>query len=101
MKELKVRLLNGWEASIGLMGRKSFQAVFFTTRCGIHTFLVRVPMDVVILDQHDTVCVLKRALLPNRVFVWNPKYYRVIELPEGTIEKLKLKIGEKITLTFL
>ena len=101
MKELKVRLLMAWEASLGLMGRKSPQAVFFTTRWGIHTFFVRFPIDIVILDEHNTVCLLKRALLPNRVFVWNPKYYRVIELPGGTIEKIKLKIGEKITLTFL
>ena len=39
---------------------------------------------------------LKSDLKPNRIFLWNPIYIKVIELPAGEIKKRNIKIGDKI-----
>ena len=84
----------------GLIGMDKPQSIFFQTRWGIHTFGVRFPIDVVILDNKQTVVVIKQHLKPNRIFLWNPKYKNVLELPKGTIEKEKIKIGKNIKILF-
>lgn len=80
---------------IGLIGKKEIKPLFFQTRWGIHTFGVRKPIDVVILDDEQTIVAIKQNLKPNRIFFWNPKYQNVLELP---INVYHLKIGEKIEL---
>lgn len=100
VNELKVRVLKTWrEKCIGLMGKEKPEAVFFTTRWGIHTFLMKFPIDIIILDDQNTIYFLKKKLLSNKILVWNPIYYRVLELPNGTIEKFGFKKGEKIAVT--
>lgn len=81
---------------IGLIGKKEIKPLYFETRWGIHTFGVKKPIDVLILDSNGFVQAYKEHLLPNRFFLWSPKYKRVIELPEGTIKKDDLKLGTKI-----
>ena len=82
----------------GLIGAKKIYPVFFTTRWGIHTFGVLFPIDVLILNDENTVVALRSHLPPNRIFFWNPKYERVVELPAGTIQDKKIELGETITL---
>lgn len=86
------------DKGIGLIGKKNIRPIYFETRWGIHTFGVRFPIDVVILDTNQTIVRIKQHLKPNRIFIWNPKYKWVLELPAGMIEKEKIKIGEKIIL---
>jgi hypothetical protein len=81
---------------IGLIGKKTPQAIFFKTRFGIHTFGVRFPIDVVILDNNKIVVATKKYLQPNKVFLWNPRYNSVLELPEGTIKKQNIQLHDKI-----
>lgn len=83
---------------IGLIGRKKPQALLLRTRFGIHTFGVRFPIDVVILDQNYRVVAIKKSLTPNSIFLWNPKYNNVLELPLGTIAEKNITIGESVTL---
>ena len=82
----------------GLIGAKRAEAVLLKTRFGIHTFGVRFPIDVVILDRQNSVVKTKENLQPNRIFVWPWKYDTVIELPAGKIEELKLKTGRQFPL---
>jgi uncharacterized protein len=94
---LKVKILQTeLEKSIGLIGKNPVYPVFFTTRWGIHTFGVLFPIDVLILDDDNRVVDLRERLIPNRIFFWNPKYERVVELPEGIIAKEKILIGDII-----
>ena len=85
---------------LGLIGKKHPHALLLKTRFGIHTFGVRFPIDVVILNKSNEIVTLKEHLLPNRIFFWNPSFDTVIELPEGTIKKYNLKITDKLLLTF-
>lgn len=80
----------------GLMFKKDIKPYCLKTRFGIHTFFVREPIDIVILDKSNAVIKTKTSIKPFRVFFWNPKFDRVLELPKGFITKKKLSIGTKI-----
>lgn len=80
------------EKAKGLMGVNPVYPIYFTTRWGIHTFGMKVPIDVVILDEDFCVAITKR-LPPNRIFFWNPNYRHVVELPEGEINKKGINVG--------
>jgi uncharacterized membrane protein (UPF0127 family) len=79
---------------IGLIGRKKESTVVFKTRFGIHTFFLKFPIDVVILSNKNEVVFLKQKMMPNRILIWNIRYDKVIELPNGKIEKSNTKIGD-------
>lgn len=70
----------------------------FETRYGIHTFFLKFPIDVLILDQENIVVSYKEHILPYRFFFWYPRYRKVIELPAGTIAKKKITIRTKCVL---
>ncbi|MFC1649500.1 DUF192 domain-containing protein [Patescibacteria group bacterium] len=80
----------------GLMFQDKIKPLFLQTRCGIHTFFVKHPIDLVILDDKMRVIKTKRRLKPFRVFVWNPKYRNVLELPDGWIYNNNISSGSKI-----
>ena len=91
---LQIVELKGFkEKSLGAILTKKSAALFFNTRFGIHTFFIKRKLDVVILDNKGRVVKFKEALAPNSLFLWNPKYSNVLELPFGIIKKLKLKNG--------
>lgn len=83
---------------IGLMGAKKPYPVFFKTRFGIHTFFLKFPIDVLILDENNRVVKMAQNLKPNSIFVWNPKYSKVVELPAGAISKNKILVENEIKL---
>jgi uncharacterized membrane protein (UPF0127 family) len=82
--------------SIGLLDQKKPQALLIKTRFGIHTFGMRFPIDVLVLDTTNHVAIIKENLQPNRIFLWKPTHDTVIELPHGTIEKSNTVVGNKI-----
>jgi|SRR3989344_4867885 len=97
MPELKVKRLKTLkEKTIGLIGRENLAPIIFETRFGIHTFGLKFPIDVLILDSKKKVVVLKEVLSPNKIFLWNPVYKIVLELPAGTIKKYNIRKGTKI-----
>jgi len=102
MVRIEVKKLESFlERNQGLMFTDSIRPVYFETRFGIHTFFVRQKLDIVILDSMGKVQVLKEGLCSNRVFFWNMKYKRIIEMPMGQIDALKLEIGTQITISFV
>jgi uncharacterized membrane protein (UPF0127 family) len=99
MVELKVKYLKTYrEMSVGLLGAVRAENMYFKTRFGIHTFFMKFPIDVMILDRQNRVAAIKKNLKPFRIFFWNPKNDGVVELQEGTIEREKIRVGEQITL---
>ncbi len=97
LSELAVQTKNMLEKTLGLIGREP-QALILRTHFGIHTLGMKYPIDVLILDKRHHVVALKENLKPNRIFLWNPQYDFVIELPKGTIEKTHTKIGDILSL---
>ena len=84
------------DQSLGLLKYKTPIAMLFKTRFGIHTFAMRYPIDVLIIDQSNQIATIKENLSPNQIYLWNPEHNIVLELPPGTIKKSKTKSGDKI-----
>ncbi|MCL6096481.1 MAG: DUF192 domain-containing protein [Patescibacteria group bacterium] len=94
-----VYLKGFFSKSKGLIGKSNFEAVIFTTRFGVHTFGLKFPIDVLILDNERKIVFIKERLKPNRVFLWNPKYNLVIELRNGAVKKSKTEIGDLLEIS--
>ena len=58
-------------------------------------------IDVLILDKAGRVVALKENLKPFRIFLWNPLFDRVVELPAGTIKNEKIHINSSVKLVFV
>lgn len=92
-----VQKAKNWkDKTIGLIGTKKPQSLLLRTHFGIHTFGMRYPIDVLILNSQNKVVALKENLKPNRMFLWNPHYDNVLELPKGTINKSKTQLGDHL-----
>lgn len=87
------------EKVLGLIGAKQPYALMLKTRFGIHTFGLKFPIDVLILDKNNKVVKMKKSLKPNNIFLWNPLLDKVIELPQGTINRRKIKIKSGVRLS--
>ena len=99
MATLKVKLCSSIaNRTIGQIGKTKPEPLMFFTRFGIHTFGMRFPLDIIVLDDNSVVVELKQSLEPNRVFFWPPKFNKVLELPEGYIRTKKIKIGSNLSL---
>ena len=97
MRTLKIVELTSFrEKTKGLMFTKKIKPIYFRTRWGLHTVFVTKPIDIVILDDDFVIRKLKKGLHPWTVFVWNPKYKNILEMPSGSINKYKLKLGKGV-----
>lgn len=85
----------------GLIGKDKPQALLIRTHFGIHTFGLRFPIDVLILNKKNEVVAIKKNLQPKKIFIWNPIYEKVLELPAGTIEKKRIKKNMPIDISIL
>lgn len=91
-----IQTKNVLEKAIGLIGKEP-QTLILRTHFGIHTFGMNYPIDVLVINKHHRVVALKEKLKPNRIFLWNPKYDFIIELPKGTIEKTHTELGDTLS----
>ncbi len=85
---------------IGLLNTAEAKPIFFQTRWGIHTFGMKYPIDVLILDDQYIIKDLRQNLKPWRLFTWNPIYQYVIELPSGMIKNKSYTKNCKVILKF-
>ncbi len=92
---------NIMEKIIGLIGKDKPLNLMLQTHFGIHTFGLKFPIDVLILDDKNKVVSIKKTLKPNKIFLWNPMHKKVIEMPIGTVEKKKIKINDSIEVRLL
>lgn len=89
------KLLKGFRnKSKGLINSASPETIIFYTRFGIHTFGVKYPIDIIIIDKKFKVRCVKENLQPNRVYLWNPRYNLVTELENGAIKRSLTEIND-------
>jgi uncharacterized protein len=86
------------DQSMGLLKYKTPTAMLIKTRFGIHTFFMKYPIDVLVLDKQNRIAQIKENLQPNKLFVWNPKYETILELPLGAIKQSKTQLHDQINL---
>ena len=99
MVKIKVKALISLQAkSRGLLGYEKASPILIKTRFGIHTFGMKFPIDVIILNAKGEIVKMTEHLKPNKIFAWPPAYDTVIELPAGEINKKRLITGERVEL---
>ena len=93
-----------WARGRGLMGRAALPdsyALIILPESSIHTFFMRVPIDVLFVDRSDKVIGLRETMPPSRPFAgvapWRGRY--VIEMPAGVIAATNTAIGDQLELT--
>jgi len=84
------------DRALGLLDPANPRTLLFKTHFGIHTFFLKKPIDVLILDNNMRIIKMKKDLSPYRFYFYPPRYSTVIELPSGSIVKLNLSINDKI-----
>lgn len=83
---------------LGLLNPANPRSLLFRTRFGIHTFGLKGPIDVLVLDSSWKVVKMSMSLKPNRLFFWSPLFPIVIELPENSIIDSKTAVGDWLSL---
>lgn len=85
---------------IGLIDKNRQPPVLLITRFGIHTFFMRVPIDVLVLTNRGEVVSMRQSLKPFSFFFYSPLYDTIVELENGFIQKNNIKIGDIINLEY-
>jgi len=83
---------------IGLMGRGSMEpgeALWIVPCSNIHTFFMRFPIDVLFLDEKNSVVRVIDRLKPWRVSPWVWKAHSVLELEGGALNGA-VKPGDRL-----
>lgn len=93
-----------WARGRGLMGRAALPqgfALVIYPESSIHTFFMRVPIDVLFVGRDNQVVGLREAMPPSRPFAgvapWRGRY--VIEMPAGVIAATGTQIGDQLVVT--
>ena len=93
-----------WARGRGLMGRAALPdsyALVIYPEWSIHTFFMRVPIDVLFVDRRDQVIGLRAAMPPWRPYagVAPTRGRYVIELPAGVLDATGTQLGDQLTLS--
>ncbi len=103
MVNIKMKVINKnsfFGKLVGLYSNKNNMPIYFETRSGIHTFLMKNPIRLLVLDENNIIRV-DELIKPNRIKLWPYKYKKVIEVPSSYKINNKIKIGEKLDLQFI
>ncbi|RZA12902.1 MAG: DUF192 domain-containing protein [Lysobacteraceae bacterium] len=82
----------------GLLGRPPLQqgeALLITACSSIHTVGMRYPLDVAFVDAGERVVKLCRNIPPLRA-AWSWRARDVVEMMSGEIDRIGLKIGDRL-----
>jgi uncharacterized protein len=93
-----------WSRGLGLMGRSALPtgyALIIYPEWSIHTFFMRIPIDVLFVGRDGRVLALRKAMPPNRPFAgvvpWRGHY--VVELPAGVIATTGSTLGDQLAVS--
>jgi uncharacterized membrane protein (UPF0127 family) len=79
---------------IGLINKKTPEAIVFNARFGIHTFFMKFPIDIIVCDKNNRIVFLKEDVKPYKIIFWNIKFDKVVELPAGSLLKSNTQRGD-------
>ena len=88
-----------WSRLLALMGRRVFgpeDALALRPVGSVHTFFMRMPIDVVFLDGAGMVLGVRRSLPPWRIAAGGTRARQTLELPGGTVRRLRLQPGDRL-----
>ena len=85
-----------YERLLGLLNPKNPRHIVIKTHFGIHTIFMQSPIDILLLNKENKIVKKKENFKPYRLFLYNPRFSIVIEMPEGSIKKNHIHINDKI-----
>ncbi|HCC06932.1 MAG TPA: DUF192 domain-containing protein [Clostridiales bacterium] len=88
-----------WSRFIGLMFKKSIgveDALIIDPCNNVHMFFMNFPIDVLFIDEEDTICCIQENLRQGQISKYVAKARYVVELPSGRMKEKNVKIGDKI-----
>lgn len=85
------------DKTFGLHIKQNPRSLLLKTRFGVHTFFLKGKIDIIVLNSSSKV-VKAKTVSPNTVFIYNPLYSYVLELPFKTIKKSKTRVGDQLFL---
>jgi hypothetical protein len=94
------RALSFKDRFMGLMGRRSLafgEGMHIAPCNSIHTFFMRIPIDVAFLDPEGLIIKQIRAMPPWRVSSVYFKAHSVLELPAGTLAASETQEGDRLS----
>jgi uncharacterized membrane protein (UPF0127 family) len=86
---------------LGLMGRRSLEpggGLWITPSAGVHTFWMRMGIDVVALDRSLRVVKVDHGVRPWRLGGLTARTRSVLELPSGQARACLLETGDQLVL---
>lgn len=101
-KEIANRLMSAttiFSRMKGLLGRTSLQdgeGLLIKPCNGVHTFGMKFPIDIIVLDRNNCVIAVSKDLPPNRLTRLYKSAAAVLELPAGIVEATTTEIGNRI-----
>jgi uncharacterized protein len=86
----------------GLLGRRELPAgegLLIRPCRGVHTFLMKFPIDLVFLDRDNRIVATVENLRPQRLTKLLPRARAVLELPAGTIAASGSVAGNRVEIS--
>ena len=83
----------------GLMGVRivnETEAILFPKCSSVHTFFMRIPIDVLFLDKIGRVVGLAESVRPWRLLLPRRRAYHIVELKAGLSRFLGIQVGTKL-----
>lgn len=83
----------------GLLGERSISensGLWIRPSSGVHTWAMRIPIDIVALDRNNVVIGAYENVGPWRLRAVAWKTKSVLELPPGRISRCKLEVGDQL-----
>lgn len=83
------------QRTIGLIGRGQEASFLLIPKCSaVHTWFMRVPIDIVFLDDAGIVVSIRESVRPWRVRLGPSRATAVLELPGGHARQIGLVVGD-------
>ena len=94
-KKLEIKMCNNiFNRFLGLMFKKNIKYGLCFPRCNsIHTFFMKIPIDVIMTDKDYNILYIFNNLKPNKIILPKKHIYYTFELP---INKFKFNKTEKL-----
>lgn len=86
-----------WVRNIGLMGQRYVRVPLLFPRCSsIHTFFMRIAVDIICLDSDNVIVNFKPNVQPWRVVLGGRSTKAILEAPAGFARRHGLFVGQMI-----
>lgn len=89
-----------WTRLRGMLGRpepQSGEGLLIIPSKSVHMWGMKYPLDVLVLDEDQTILATYTPLEPGQHTSWHSKGRMVLELPAGQVQRTQTQVGDQLT----